>query len=89
MPPRKHLGSSPTLSIDHLHDCVEEMKTKVADLHADVATLKGDLKKNTEVTEQVRDILGTFKVTMAAGKLLAAIVAAVGGTVAAIKGWRQ
>lgn len=56
--------------ITHLHDCVE--------------ILKVELKRNTEVTEQVRDILGTFRITLAIAKW----VAALGAAAAAVKiGW--
>ena len=57
--------------VDHLHDCVESLKV--------------ELKKNTEVTEQVRDILGTFRITMAIAKWVAAIGAAAGVCVAFYK----
>lgn len=65
----------------HLHDCVEDLKSKVVGL-------KLDIEKNTQVTEQVRDILGTFKVTMAVGKWIGAAGAAAAGITAAIKGWK-
>ena len=66
----------------HLHDCVESVK-------AEVMLLKADLRKNTEVTEQVRDILGTFRFTMAAGKWMAAVGAGAVGLWHLIKFGRQ
>ena len=68
--------------IDHLHDCVEELK-------AHVGALKTELARNTEVTEQVRDILGTFKVTMAVGKWIGAAGAATAGLIAVLRGWKS
>jgi len=56
---------------EHLHDCVEALKVAV--------------RKNTEVTEQVRDILGTFRVTMAVAKWVAAIVGAIVASVAFLR----
>lgn len=57
--------------VDHLHDCVEGLKV--------------ELKKNTEVTEQVRDILATFRISMAIAKWVAAIGAAAGACVAFVR----
>lgn len=67
---------------DHLHECVEGLKSQVTSLQA-------DMQKNTEVTEQVRDILGTFRFTMAAGKWLAAVGAGAVGLWHLIKFGRQ
>lgn len=54
--------------VTHLHGCVESLKKAVAE--------------NTEITQQVRDILATFKVTMAIAKWIAAIGVAAGVCVA-------
>lgn len=40
---------------------------------SDVATLKREMKANTEVTTQVRDILTSFRLMAAAAKWIAAI----------------
>ena len=60
--------------VQHLHDCVEALKLAV--------------NENTEITKQVADIMATFKVTLAIGKWVAAIGAAVTATTAAIRGWK-
>lgn len=64
------------LGIDqgHLHDCVESLKAAV--------------KENTEITEQVRDILASFRVVGAVAKWIAAIAGAVGATIATVKAWK-
>lgn len=82
MPPRKAVDRRiPDPRLDHLHECVEAVKSEVR-------SIKADLQKNTEVTEQVRDILATFRVTMTVGKWMAAVGAGAGGVLAVIKGWR-
>lgn len=67
---------------EHLHECVEGLK-------AQVTSLQGDMAKNTEVTEAVRDMLGTFRFTMAAGKWLAAVGAGAVGFWHLVKYGRQ
>ena len=68
--------------IDHLHDCVELVKIEVR-------SLQEEMKKNTEVTEQVRDILGSFRFTLAAGRWLTAVGAGAVGLWHLIKFGRQ
>ena len=53
----------------HLHECVETLKIQVGEV-------RGELRQNTEVTEQVSDILGTFRFTLTAAKWLTAICTA-------------
>ena len=53
-----------------MHDCVEFLKNEMA--------------RNTQVTEQVRDILATFRVTTAIAGWVAAIATAVAAVWAAI-----
>lgn len=65
----------------HLHGCVEGLKSQVT-------SLQSEMTRNTAVTQDVRDILGTFKVTMALGKWIAAVTTAAVGVAAAVKGWR-
>lgn len=48
--------------VTHLHDCVE--------------TLKSSMAENTALTKEVRDILATFRVLGAVAKWVAAIGAA-------------
>lgn len=61
--------------VQHLHDCVESLKAAVAE--------------NTLITKQVADVLGTFRVTLAIGKWIAAAGAAVASVAAAMKGWKS
>jgi hypothetical protein len=60
----------------------------ITKLVGDVAVLKDEMKANTKVTTEVRDILTTFKMVGAFAKWSAAIVAAVVGAWAAIRGIR-
>ena len=57
--------------VSHLHDCVEE--------------LKREMKANTEITREVRDILATFRVVGLMAKWMAAVGAA---AVAVWHGWQ-
>ena len=54
----------------------------------DVNQLKTDMKANTEITTQVRDILATFSTLASVAKWLGAISAAVAGVWAMIKGFK-
>lgn len=57
----------------------------VAKLVTDMDDVKKELAKNTEVTEQVRDILASFKVIAAVAKWLTAIAGAVAAFIALFK----
>ena len=46
---------------------------RIDKLVADVASLQTDMKANTEVTVQVRDILASFRIMAAVAKWVAAI----------------
>ena len=59
---------------------------RISQLVADVSTLQVDMKRNTEVTEQVRDILASFRVMGAVAKWLAALA---GAFVAIKTGYQQ
>lgn len=52
----------------------------------DVEVLKAQMAENTEITKQVRDILGSFRIAGAIAKWTAAIV---GGAIAVKSGWHQ
>lgn len=57
----------------------------VRQLVGDVDDLKLEMKRNTEVTEQVRDILASFRVMMAVAKWFTAIAGAVAAGIALLK----
>jgi hypothetical protein len=61
----------PELPAERRHD-----DPRINRLVADVDALKVEMTRNTAVTEQVRDILATFKVLFVAAKWVAAIAAA-------------
>lgn len=61
--------------VDHLHDCVESLKRSVAE--------------NTEITQQVRDILASFRIAGSLAKWVTAIATAVAGVYAMLRGFRQ
>lgn len=50
--------------------------SRMSALVLDVSDLKQQMARNTEITEQVRDILTSFRVIAAAAKWVTAIVAA-------------
>lgn len=58
---------------------------RVVRLVADVADLKQEMARNTAVTEQVRDILATFKTLGAIAKWVTAIAGAIAAIFAAAK----
>lgn len=68
---------------------IATIETDLKHLHDYVAEVKNELAKNTQVTQQVADILGTFKVTGQIAKWVASVAAAVGGVYAALRGWRS
>jgi hypothetical protein len=49
--------------------------SKLEELHSDVALLKTQMLRNTEITEQIRDVLTSFRVVASVAKWGAAIVA--------------
>lgn len=57
----------------------------VSQLATDVAQLQSEMKRNTEVTEQVRDILSSFKVMMAVAKWFTAVAGAIAAAIALFK----
>ena len=57
----------------------------VARLVSDMEDVKRDLAKNTVVTEQVRDILASFRVMMAVAKWFTAIAGAIAAAIALFK----
>jgi hypothetical protein len=61
--------------VEHLHDCVEGLKL--------------EMKKNTEVTEQVRDILASFRIAGAIAKWIGGMAGAAAGVWAFMKGFRS
>lgn len=61
---------------------------RIGKLVADVKKLEEQMVENTEITKQVRDILGTFRVTMLVAKYVAAVGSAVAAAVAIWKGLR-
>ena len=62
-----------------------ENTKRIASLEAGHARIEAKLDMNTEVTHQVRDILGTFKTLGSVAKWLTAIAGAVAAIFAAIK----
>jgi len=61
---------------------------RIDTLVADVATLKVQMRENTEVTVQVRDILSSFRIIARIAKWFTVMAAAIAGTYAALKaGW--
>ena len=67
LPPRRR-AADPV--IDHLHECVEGLKGKVA-------TLETSMAENTAMTKEVRDILATFRTLATVAKWFTAIAGAV------------
>lgn len=65
----------------HQHDCTELVKLDVRDL-------KEEMRRNTEVTEQIRDILASFRVVGKVAKWVGTIGAAAASCIAAFKAWR-
>lgn len=57
----------------------------VVKLVSDMDEVKRDLARNTEVTEQVRDILASFRVMMAVAKWFTAIAGAIAAAIALFK----
>lgn len=57
----------------------------VARLVSDMDEVKRDLARNTVVTEQVRDILASFRVMMAVAKWFTAIASAIAAAIALFK----
>lgn len=55
------------------------------ELSAKVTHLHDCIEKNTSITEDVRDILASFKVMLHIGKWVAAIAGAIAATLVAIK----
>ena len=64
----------------------EQLKADLAHLHGCLELVKAELKRNTEITEQVRDLLATFRILALVAKWVAAIGA---GFVALYHGWQQ
>lgn len=61
---------------------------RISTLVDDVALLKAQVKENTDVTVQVRDMLAGFRVAAAIAKWVTVVSAAVGGSYAALRaGW--
>lgn len=54
-----------------------ESDIRMGALVSDVAELKHQMARNTEITEQVRDVLASFRVMASVAKWLAAIAAGV------------
>lgn len=62
---------------------------RIAALVKDVASLKEEMTKNTEITQQVRDLIGSFKTLLRLAKtvtVFASMVAAVGAAISKMKG---
>jgi hypothetical protein len=57
----------------------------LAQVVTDVDQLKDEMRRNTEVTEQVRDILASFKIIAAVAKWLTAIAGAGAALIALVK----
>lgn len=74
--------------IKHLHDCVEDVKKAVQDNTRITLSIAHNSERAAIAAEAVRDVQATFRVTLAAGKWVAAIGAAAAGVVAVVKGWR-
>jgi hypothetical protein len=62
---------------------IAKMQSDLTHLHVCVESVKTALRENTEVTEQIRDILRSFRILMVIAKWIAAI----GAAAAAIKEW--
>lgn len=60
---------------------------RINQLQLDVNTIQVQLKENTEVTIQVREILGTFKTVASFAKWLSAIGGGIAAGIAVVKGW--
>jgi hypothetical protein len=58
---------------------------RVNQLVTDMTHVKEELNKNTEITEQVRDLLASFRVMASVAKWITAVAAAIAGVLAAIK----
>jgi len=71
-----------------LKELSEEQAKVLGAVKAEQTIVRGKLDENTKLTQEVRDILTTFKMVGAFAKWVGAIVAAVAGAWAAIKGLR-
>ena len=81
--------------VDHLHECMEEVKRRqeanaeaIRENTRITLSIAHNVERAASAAETVRDVQATFKITLAIGKWIAAVAAAVGGVVAAVKGLR-
>jgi hypothetical protein len=63
--------------IDHLHECVEDMKKQFTTLSTNFDTLNKEVAKNTEITNEVKDILKSFSLVGRAARWLGYVAGAV------------
>lgn len=60
---------------------------RINKLMLDVNTLQVQMQENTEVTVQVRDILGSFRTLASLAKWVSAIGGGIAAGFAVVKGW--
>lgn len=60
---------------------------RINQLQLDVNTIQLQLKENTDVTIQVREILGTFKTVASLAKWVSAVGGGIAAGFAVVKGW--
>lgn len=60
---------------------------RINKLMLDVNTLQVQMQENTEVTVQVRDILGSFRTLASVAKWVSAIGGGIAAGFAVVKGW--
>lgn len=67
---------------------VERMHGRIDDLDGRINMLTIAVNRNTAATEDMRDILGTFRTVGKLAKWMSIVTAAIGGIVSIVKGWK-
>lgn len=62
--------------IDQIQTDMEGVQTSIGHLHDCIESVKADVRRNTVITEDVRDVLGSFRVMASIAKWVTAIAAA-------------
>jgi hypothetical protein len=86
LPPRRRAADA---IVDHLHECVEDLKQQVTGIKGEIAENTRVTLANAAVTQDVRDILTTFKTLGMLAKWLSGILASVAAGVVAWKSLRS
>jgi hypothetical protein len=75
--------------INQVVNDVSSLTDDVAGLKTKMEMIGNDLKRNNEVTEQVRDLVGSIRMSAAIGKWVAAVGAGVVAVWQGIDLWRR